>query len=312
MFIETVVTRAMLSSNAIASSVGTALYKNADKILLGVGVGCIGAGTVSACVKTKTIAGIKELHRRRLEEAEAIEDKKERGKAKLDVYKNTTLDILMTFGPCVLLTGTGIMAILGSHYILSRRFASLQVAYSMLDNSYREYRERVKDAIGAKKEHDLFTNTSEIEVFEDKGNGKGVKKSKVKNINGNKNPYCFIFDESNPNWQKNPALNKVFLEQRQWYANDLLHHKKVVTLAEILFSLDFYDDMRDIPSYCYDMVWQLGGDGDNEIIFGFQEDEGFMAGHDPSVMLNFNCDGLLRKIRHEDQPVLATQKSEVA
>ena len=227
------------------------------------------------------------------------------------MYKNTTLDIIMAFGPCVLLTGTGIAAILGSHYILSRRYASLQVAYSMLDNSYREYRDRVREAVGKKKEYELFSNQSEIEAIEDDGNGK-MKKTKKKLKKGSGNPYCFIFDESNPNWQKNPALNRQFLEQRQWYANDLLHHKKVVTLAEILFSMDFFSDMREIPTYCYEMVWEDGGCGDNEIIFGFQDDEGFMEGHDPSVMLNFNCDGMLRKIRKEPMPILKTQECEVA
>lgn len=308
MLFGNILARAMFSSNMVVNTVSNAVYKNADKILLGTGVTLVVGGTVSACIKTKTLKDIKEKHKARMESIENIEDKKERGKEKLVVYKDTAIECLMTFGPCVLLTGTGIAAIMGAHTILSRRYASLQVAYTMLDESFRNYRNRVQAAVGKKKEYELFTNQEVIETETVDENGK-VKKSKEKVKNGSGSPYCFLFDESNPNWQKNPALNRTFLEQRQWYANDLLHHKKVVTLAEILFSMDFYDDMRDIPTYAFDMIWQLDGPGDNEIIFGFQEDEGFMNGEDPSVMLNFNCDGMIRKVRGYKDPVLATQAS---
>lgn len=301
------VAKAMFSSNVLASNIGRGLYKNADKILLGVGTGMIVGGTVSACVKTKTIKQIKADHQAKLAKIDAeIEDSKERGKAKFAVYKSTAIEYLKTFGPCVALTGTGITCILGSHYILSRRYASLQVAYSLLDKSFTDYRDRVKDAVGKKKEYELFNNISEEEIVETDENGK-TKKVKVKRKKGANSPYVFIFDEiNNPNWKKDPALNKSFLETRQWYANDLLRRKGIVTLAEILWDLDFFETMRDIPSYAFEMVWEYGGSGDDEIVFGYQEDEGFMAGEDPDVVLNFNCDGLLRKVRGESLPILKT------
>lgn len=307
--LETIVTRALFSSNVIANSVGKAVYKNADKILLTTGVGLVSGGLVTACLKSETLKSIKEGHMERLEalNAKEFESDKERGKAKVEVYKDTVITTLKTFGPCVLLTGTGIACIIGAHSVLSRRYASLQVAYTMLDQSFNDYRSRVKDAVGAKKEYELFNNITEEEIVETDENGKTVKK-KVKNKKGANSPYTFIFDEANPNWNKDPKLNKTFLESRQWYANDLLHRKKIVTLAEILYSMDFFDDMRDIPSYCFEMIWQEGGTGDDEIIFGYQEDEGFMNGEDPSVVLNFNCDGLLRKVRNETTPILGTAK----
>ena len=139
--IETLVARAVLSSNTIANSVGKAVYKNADKLLLGAGTTLIVGGTVSACLKTETIKSIKAKHQAKIAKIdEEIEDQKERGKAKWAVYKDTAIESLKTFGPCVLLTGTGICAIMGSHAILSRRYASLQVAYTMLDKSFNDYR----------------------------------------------------------------------------------------------------------------------------------------------------------------------------
>lgn len=312
MLFGTLLTRAMLSSNMVANTIGKTLYKNADKILLATGTGLIVGGTVSACVKTTTIKQIKENHRLKIEKINnEIEDKKERGKAKWGVYRDTAIDYLKTFGPCVLLTGTGITCILGSHAILSRRYASLQVAYSLLDKSFSDYRERVKEKIGAKEERMLFDNVEEHKIVEMNEDGTTTERTeRIKKGSGN--PYCFIFDESNPNWKKDPILNKTFLESREWYANDLLRRRKMVTLAEILWDMDFFDDMRDIPSYCFEMVWQIGDTGDNEIVFGYQEDEGFMAGEDPNVVLNFNCDGLLRKVRKEDYPILKTAKPSAA
>ena len=310
--LDKVMARAILSSNMIVSSVGKTVYEKADKILLGTGVTLIVGGTVSACTRTETIKSIKAKYHAKMEKInEEIEDEKERGKAKVGVYKDTTIEILKTFGPCALLTGTGICAIIGSHTILSRRYASLQVAYTMLDKSFNDYRDRVRQEIGKKKEYELFNNISEEEVVEVDENGK-AHKSKVKNKKGSNSPYCFIFDESNPNWKKDPVLNKTFLESREWYANDLLQRRKVVTLAELLWDMNFFEDMRDIPSYAFEMVWQLGSDGDNEIVFGYQDDEGFMNGEDPSVCLNFNCDGLLRKVRKEPLPIMNTATGKVA
>lgn len=307
--IGNLITKAMFSSNVVASTIGRVVYKNADKILLGAGVGLVVAGTVSACKTSVKVKEIKHYLDGELSDAADIEDKKERGKAKVSAYKNFALSLIEEYGPCVLLTGLGISCILGSHYILSRRYAALEIAYVTLDKSFKEYRERVGKKIGDKAEYDIYTNAEEIEKIDIDENGKNVTK-KVKVRHGSNSPYEFIFDEANPNWTKDPNANWTFLEQQQWYANDRLNRKGIITLAEVLYDLSFFDDMRDIPSYAFDMIWEKQSEkGDGYIDFGHRFSEDFKNGTERSVILNFNCDGLLRKVRGENEAILKTQKA---
>lgn len=302
--IGNIIASAMLSSNAVVKSAGTAIHNNADKILLGTGVSLIVGGTVYAAVNSKKMANVVARHRAAVKKANEIEDQKDRGRAKLEVYKNTALETLMVYGPCVLLTGTGIACIMGSHHILTQRLASCQAAYAMLDTSFREYRERVRDKIGVAKENDLFNNTSEIDVWEDNGDGKKPKHTKVKDKKGPKHPCSFIFDEANPNWLKNGERNRDFLLQRQFWFNQTLSIQEEVSLADILFNLQMYESKKDIPANYFDLVWRKG----SYISFGLEDNEDFMAGREPSVWLTFNPDGFRRKLNREEKAYLAASK----
>ena len=308
----------MLSSNAVAKKVGTFTHKNADKILLGVGIGMICGGTVSAVVSSKNIANVIVKHKKAIEKTQKIEDDRDRGHAKLVVYKDTAIDMLKTFGPCVLLTGTGIACIMGSHYILTQRLAATQAAYAMLDTSFREYRERVKDKIGEEKELDIYNNKQEIEFFEDKGDGKGVKKTKIVEEKGAHGPYDFLFQAMpqdgsarkgfyNSNATGNPARDRDWLYQRQWWAQDMLNRQGELSMADVLFNIDQYEDKRDIPAYLFDIIWKRG----DVVSFGIENDAGFMAGRKNKIWLHFNPTGFRRKLRKEEMAYLKAARETV-
>ena len=312
MLAQTLLTNAILSSNTLTHAVGSVLYKNLDKILLGVGITSICGGTVSAILTTTKIPDLYNDHKRCLAEAKAAPEET-RKKEVFKVYRDTAIDTLKAYGPCILLTGIGIGCIMGSHYILTARYTALSVAYATLDQSFKDYRGRVRDVIGKEKEYDVYNNASEVEVWD--GNEVDKKGNPVthkeKTYTGSKDPYSFLFDEANPNWKKEPGLNKMFLEQRQEWLNRRLDAAGVVTLAEVLYELDLFENKRDIPSYAYDMVWVKDNpDGDGYIDFGHRNCMDFMADRENSVWLNFNCDGLLRKIRKEKDAIALTAKTE--
>ncbi len=307
--IGNIVAKAMLSSNVLAKKAGTVIHENADKILVTAGVGFVIGGTVSAVVSSKNVANVIERHKKAIAKTEKIDDQKERGHAKLTVYKDTAIGMLQTFGPCVLLTGTGIACIMGSHYILTQRLASCQAAYTMLDTSFREYRERVKDKIGAEKELDIYNDAHTIEYFEDKGDGKGAKKSTIKVENGAHGPYDFKFapktEDSqhgffNPNCTGIPERDRDFLYQRQWWAQDQLNRQGELSVADVLWSIDQYKDKRLIPTYCFDMVWKRG----DIVSFGIEDDVEFLKGNKNYIWLHFNPSGFRRKLRKEEAAYL--------
>ena len=313
MLLNNLLTSAMLSSNVLTHTIGSVLYKNADKILLGAGISMICGGTVSAIMTTTKLPDIHYDHQRCLEKAkEAPEDV--RKKEVFKVYKDTVIDTLKAYGPCILLTGLGIGCIMGSHYILTSRYAALSIAYATLDKSFGEYRDRVRDVVGKEKEYDIYNNAYEVEAWDSEKDGVDKKGNpimhKEKHYGGSKSPYAFLFDESNPNWKKEEGLNVMFLEQRQEWLNRRLDTAGVVTLAEVLYELNFFDSKKDIPSYAFDMVWVKDNpDGDGYIDFGHRGSMDFMSNRERSVWLNFNCDGLLRKVRKEKNPVALTQKA---
>lgn len=296
-----IIANAMLSNNVLTKKVGTFVHQNSDKILLTVGVGLICGGTVSAVISSKNIANVVDKHKKAIAKVSKIEDQKTRGKEKLEVYKNTAVEMLMTFGPCVLLTGTGIACILGSHHILTQKLASCQAAYAMLDTSFREYRDRVKEKIGEEEELKVFNNRHEIEVTNIDENG-NVTTDKIAVEDGPGDLYTYKFDaeSKNPNYLSIPRRNREFLEQRRWYLQDQLNRMGEVSLADVLWALDAEEDKRHIPSYAFDIVWRRG----SVILFGYESDLDFMADRKPDVTLHFNPDGFRRKLNKEEKAYL--------
>lgn len=301
-----IITKAMLSSNVLAKKTGTYIHKNADKILLGVGVGFIVGGTVSAAVSSKNIAKVIDKHKKAIAKVNSIEDQKERGHEKLVVYKDTAIEMLMTFGPCVLLTGTGIACIIGSHHVLTQRLASCQAAYAMLDTSFREYRERVKDVVGAEKELDIYNNASEIEVVDVDEKGKETKR-KLKDEKGAHGPYDFKFMKGNPNFLEVPGRNREFLDRMRWYCQDMLNRQGEISLADVLWAINYVEDKRFLPKYTFDVVWRRG----SVVLFGHESDADFMADKKKEVWLHFNPDGFRRKLSKEEHAYLNAARETV-
>ena len=300
-----ILANAMLSSNVVAKKVGTFVHANSDKILLGLGVSFVVGGTVSAVVSSKNIAKVVDDHRKAIEKANKIEDQKERGHKKFEVYKDTGIQMMLTFGPCVLLTGTGIACIMGSHYILTQRLATCQAAYTMLDASFREYRDRVREQIGAEKEIDIFNNAVEQEVVEIDEKGK-EKKTKTKEEKGAHGPCDFLFKVGkNTNWTGVPERDRDWLYQRQWWAQDRLNREGELSVAEVALMCDVYEDKRQIPTLYFDMIWQRG----DAIFFGMENDPEFLAGKKNYFWMHLNPTGFRRKLRKEELAMLEANRT---
>ena len=127
-------------------------------------------------------------------------------------------------------------------------------------------------------------------VTDDMGNEKQVSKT-VKVTNPLGSPYAKLFDECNPNWEKNPDYSLMFLKSRQQFANDKLRSQGYLFLNDVLDSLG-------IPRCKEGQIvgWVFKGDeGDNFVDFGLNEEnewvQDFMNGDEPSVWLDFNVQG---------------------
>jgi hypothetical protein len=189
------------------------------------------------------------------------------------VYVQTGWDFVKLYGPSITLGALSIVSILSAHGIMKKRNLALVAAYKAVEESFANYRKRVVEEYGARKDW-MFKNgvrdkiVTTIETDEN-GNTKAVDKvvQTIDPITG-KSIYAKFFDELSTHWSKTPEYNLMFLKAQQNFANDLLHSRGHVFLNEVY-------DMLDIPrTQAGAVVGWVDGQGDNCIDFGiFDEND---------------------------------------
>jgi len=201
------------------------------------------------------------------------------------VYIRDTAKIAKLYAPAIVVGGASIAALTGSHVTLTRRNAGLTAAFTAVSTAYAEYRERVKDEVGEKRELELY-HAARVEQYVE-----GGKTHALYLADPNRwSPYARFFEESNRNWQKNPELNLIFINCQQKYANHLLQARGHIFLNEV------YDMLGIEHSSAGAVVgWVIGDKGDNYIDFGIYEaaNAAFVNNWEPTVILDFNVDGVI-------------------
>lgn len=200
------------------------------------------------------------------------------------IYAKGSLDIVKLYAPAVVVGVVSIGALTGSHVQLSRRNAALMAAYSVVQNAYEEYRNRVRDQLGEEKELALYHG--EVAEKEEKG-------KKRKSIDPNKmSPYARFFDEYSPRWEKDPELNRLYVQCQQNYANNLLQARGHLFLNEVY---DMLEIERSKAGAVVGWVIRKDGEGDNYVDFGIFEafNSTFVNGSERSILLDFNVDGVI-------------------
>lgn len=267
--------------------------KYAPNILFVGGIAGIVGSTVLACRATlkldNTLDEFKEnIHKiemKAIANADYAEDKQYKADVGL-VYIKGSYSIVKLYAPAVIVGVASIGALTGSHVTLMRRNTSLMAAYAALSNAYTEYRERVKRELGNERELDIYHAVS-IEKFKDEDG----KTAEIKSADPNKwSPYARFFDEASPYWQKNPELNRIYVQVQQNYLNHLLQVRGHVFLNEA------YDQLGLERSKAGQVVgWMIGNGGDNYIDFGLYEatSSRFVNGIERNILLDFNVDGVI-------------------
>lgn len=279
--------------------------KYSPELLLGAGVvGVIGA-TVLACNASRKVDDILEEHTTSLgniynasEQLSDIYSRKDVAKDLVITYSRTTRDLVRLYSPSIILGGLSLAAIFGSHRILKGRNVALAAAYTTLDESYKLYRERVVEEYGEQKDYDLKHGIIREKVKETYTDEDGKKKTKTVEKTSfdtrGSSMYARFFDEYAERWSPDPYMNLTFLKHKQAYWNDILRVRgqQVVFLNEIYADLGFERTREgQIVGWVYESE-----KGDGYIDFGFDKYERFLSGHERSVLLDFNVDGIVYDI----------------
>lgn len=271
--------------------------KHSPEILTTVGIVGVVASAVMASKATLKLEPVVEKIKNGKDEAKSFledemfpeYDKDRHNKEVARVYVKGAVDLSKLYGPSITLGLSSIACIIGAHGIMRKRNVALAAAYKAVETSFSEYRKRVIAEIGEEKEEDVYIGRQQVEIVDENGKKKKVTKVDPNGISA----YARFFDEYSDNWSKTPEYNLLFLKAQQNYANDLLHARGHVFLNEVY-------DMIGIPRSQAGQVvgWVLSKDGDNFIDFGVYDFDNtgshlFVNGHERSILLDFNVDGVI-------------------
>lgn len=278
------------------------LRKISPELALGTGIVCgIGAVVVAVIQAKKVTAAIEETHKELDDIQKAQEnagedstDESEVRKMSWKAYNKMVWKIAKAMAPAIGLEVASIALFLLSHGVLKKRYLNTTAAYAALNEAFRGYRGRVKEAMGEEAEKVLMAGGKAekgIEVEDDEGN---VSKKTGSNlvIQEHKNsPYEFDFNRHTSQlWSPDPDYSEVFLRNQQNYFNDLLQARGHVFLNEVLDGLG----MKRTPAGA--ICGWVKGAGDNYIDFGYMDTfiRDYKIDSDlcrKNIHLDFNVDG---------------------
>lgn len=269
--------------------------KNSPHIFFGLGIAGTLTSTVLACRATLKLSEtlteiqdevntVREMHE---SVGEANYSNDEWIKDTYYVYAKSSLKLLKLYSPAIIVGVISVSALTGSHVQLAKRNQALMVAYAALQQAFTEYRDRIRTNIGVENELDLYYGVQKELV-----KGADGKNEMHKIVDPNQHSiYARFFDEYSKNWEKDPELNRLFVQCQQNFANNLLQARGHVFLNEV------YDMLGIERSTAGQIVgWVLPTDtGDGYVSFSMFDayNSKFVNGIERSILLDFNVDGVI-------------------
>lgn len=290
------------AKNVVTSKAGRQLLKgqkHSPAILFGAGVIGFGATVALSCKATLKLDSILMVNEEKNRQAQDLLVSNEEDYSTNDYNKDSAklkarliTDIARLYAPPAAVGALTICAFGGSHVILTRRNASLVAAYTVLDKSFREYRERVTKFVGPEKERELRfgSETREVSVLNEDGT---TDVKEIRSASG-LSQYARIWDKDTSNsWSPQADYNLVTLRAHQQYLNDTLQRKGHVLLNDVFDAIG----LDRTKAGC--VVGWVKDNGDNFIDFGLFTEHNqerfmdFMTGREGAIVLDFNVDGLV-------------------
>lgn len=289
---------------------GLVIQKKTPEILLGLGIAGFVGTVVLASKATLRADEVLEYHNRKIKdikEARAVVEADPEGELDYDdklyrqdlafQYIRTSGKMLKLYAPSIALGALSLACILTSRNIMQKRYLGAVAAYNAVSGAFEEYRKRVREEYGEQLDRHFRYGAEygKIDVTHIDENGKKTKeKVETENINS-ANVYpgdisARFFDDSNPNWKRDPSLSLMFIRSQQNYLNDVLRTRGHVFLNEAYDALGFPHTPEGA------LLGWIAGEGDNWIDFGLYDNDReksrrFVNGDDNVVLLEFNHDG---------------------
>ena len=281
------------------------LRKRSPEILAVTGVVGIVVTVVTACKATTKLSDILDETKEQLDMVHKVSEAETEDYTKDDakkdtaiVYVQTGVKIVKLYAPAVVIGMVSVSALLGSNHILKKRYTAVAAAYATVDKSFKDYRARVVEKFGDKVDKELKHGIKAVEIEETVTDEKGKEKKVKKTISevGLPSEYARWFDESCPNWEKNPEYNLTFLLMQQQFANNRLQADGYLYLNTVYRALGIPETKAgQVVGWIYDPDDESGRFA-NYVDFGLfdaakQINRESVNGYDRYFIIDPNVDG---------------------
>lgn len=298
------------SLKTVISKGGLKIKKYSPEILMVAGITGVVGAAVLACKATLKCEALIDEHDGKMEAANEARNTIDEERYSAEDYKKdvvvikvqTAVNFIKLYGPAVSLGVASICCILGAHNIMKKRNVALMAAYKLVEQSFAEYRDRVKAELGDAEDFHFRYGTTKGETTETIVDEDG-KKKKVKHLTQELDGsmcsmYARMFEpeerDGNGGWSGSTQFspkhdyNYAFLTQKLNWMNDRLNAQGFVFLNDVYEELGFPRTKEGQA-----VGWVKGPNGiDNYITFGQAFDYVAYRDGDP-ILLDFNVDGVI-------------------
>ena len=292
---------------ATAKTLLALAYKNRAKIetIAGMSLVVIGTGVViSKARKATELANeLEDMNRdiRRKDATDEWTDKKERSVAVRGTLKHAAVGYTKTYWFGLTCVAGGLTLIGISDITMSKEITTAWGVASAYAMTLNKVKDNVISDQGEEKwqEYLLGPQYSKVDVLPDGTVVQTTKPLENPNASVGFPPHCLFFDESNPNWEKDPYINRDFLENHLRWLNERLW------IEGFLFENDI---RRDIGAPLVKSGWTSGifaqdkVGNRNYLSFGLdaknEAAQRFRDGIEPSFFIQLNVeDNILDQLK---------------
>ncbi len=298
-----------LMNNPKTARAALKLSKNAPHLAVGFGIAAIVGSTVWCCHSTLKLEALLEKHQDKFAEIKAgLEEfpeeytKKDFHQDMVKQYIRASVDFVKLYGPPIALGLSGIAVILWSHNKLNTRLNGAMAAYTILQERFGAYRDRVSKDYGAEVEDDIYHGRrSERRVVKEKDAEGNVQKREevTKSFDSAEalmnSKYLILFGKSTSSRAMGNFTDDTFVLNRV-----LSEMNTKLECNGHLFLNEVYDALG-LPRTQEGTVvgWVLKEDAPNYVDFGVWDGEKSYMVRDQDgftyngVWLDFNVDGII-------------------
>ena len=202
--------------------------------------------------------------------------------------------------PLSLGTASAISLIL-AHRISAHRIAGLSMAYAGLEESFRNYKDRIEEGFGKEETERILAEAdanaldkAKMDYYNETGREFQLKPEEFMRELG-VSPYAVVFDQNAKAWEGNEDYSLMILHAQENYANDILRTRGYLLLNDVYKGLGLPPTSAgSVVGWVYD---NEDGDGIVEFgnfeVFNYRDYDPVLGREVTKFVLDFNVDGVI-------------------